>query len=129
MTVPFLTSSGSPLYVTEQRSAVPSTSSVVSTKVCPFFNSTEPAENCFTRTSGPFVSSIVATGKPSLSRTATNSSNLFLCSSCVACEKLKRATFIPLFINSSTTFGSFVAGPSVQTIFVFLIFLSSEIIP
>ncbi len=72
---------------------------------------------------GAFVSSIVATGKPSLSRTATNSSNLFFYALHVSrAKKLKRATFIPLFINSSTTFGSFVAGPSVQTIFVFLIF-------
>ena len=40
------------------------------------------------------------------------------CSSCEPCEKFSRATSMPAAASSKIVSGSFVAGPSVQTIFV-----------
>ena len=51
------------LYVIETIFSSPSTSSVVNVNVCPGFSSIFPFLKSFTRISGPFVSSSVATGR------------------------------------------------------------------
>ena len=70
---------------------------------------------------GPFVSSKIAIGSPSSARSFLTMSIRFFCSSCVPCEKFSLATFIPASISFRSTSSLSVAGPSVQTIFVFLI--------
>jgi hypothetical protein len=60
----------------------------------------------------------MATGRPisfAIARTALMTS---ACCSCVPCEKLIRATFIPAVMSARNTAGDDDAGPIVQTIFV-----------
>lgn len=90
-------------------------------KAVPFFRRTFPFLKEPRRISGPFVSSMVAMGRSSSSRRRTTRSSVFLCISWSPCEKLKRATAMPDRISSRKTLSSSVAGPIVQTIFVFLI--------
>ena len=105
-----------------QRVSSPSTSSsVVRVNSCPV-SSTEPFLKLRSRTSGPLVSSMAATGRSSSSRRALTASSRTLCSGWVPWEKLKRATFIPASIISRSTPSLSVAGPSVHTILVFLMF-------
>ena len=122
MCVPRETSLGRPAKLIDTISDVPCTSRVVSVKLCPAFSSTFGSANLPMRISGPFVSASSATGSPSSLRMRLTASTRTFCSSCVWCEKLTRATSIPESIRARSTFSSSVAGPSVQMIFVFLIF-------
>ena len=89
--------------------------------ISPRFSETEPSLNVFILTSGPFVSSMTAAETPILSRTARKVSTVFLCSSWVPWEKLRRATFMPARSIFSIISSLLLAGPSVHTIFVLLI--------
>ncbi len=128
MLPPSLTSCGSPLYVTEAFSCVPMHSSVVSVNCCPFSSVIFPPAKSRRRISGPFVSSSAATGSPSSFLTLQSVLYFSSCSSCVPCEKLKRATFIPALISLRIISSLSLAGPRVQIIFVFLIYFSIKCI-
>src|SRR5688500_1414381 len=70
------------------------------------------------RIRGPWRSPSIATGRPTslaMTRTALMTS---ACCSCVPCEKLMRATFIPAVMSARKTAGDDDAGPIVQTILV-----------
>ena len=99
----------------------PTRSLVVSVKKSPALSSAFPPSKSRVRISGPFVSSKIAIGSPSSARSFLTMSIRFFCSSCVPCEKFSLATFIPASISFRSTSSLSVAGPSVQTIFVFLI--------
>ena len=70
------------------------------------------------RYSGPLVSSRMATGRSSFSRTFLIRSIFSLCSGWVPWEKLTRATFMPASIIFSKISSRSLAGPMVQMIFV-----------
>ena len=77
-----------------------------------------PPVNCPILIFGPCRSCMMVTG-------VFNSSEIFLSkvmtaawSSCFPCEKFKRATSIPAFINSLIFSGELLAGPMVAIIFV-----------
>ena len=121
MLSPAFTSPGRSLYVMEQRVSSPSTSVVQRVNSAPSFSSTEPFLKDFSRTSGPLVSSMAATGRSSSSRRAFSWSRRALCPAWSPWEKLNRATFMPASSISRRTPSLSVAGPRVQTILVFLI--------
>ncbi len=82
--LPTCTSSTSPPYVMETRSASPFVSSVVRVNVSPVFSVTFfPSFNTPVRISGPLVSRRIAIGLPSSSRTFLSLSIRAFCSSCV----------------------------------------------
>ena len=81
--VPTSTSLGSPLYVTEAISELPINSLVVRVNLSPFSNIIFPSSKSLTLTSGPFVSSMAAIGRPNSFLNFLTLSNLPLCSSCV----------------------------------------------
>ena len=107
--------------------ASPGTSRVVSVNSPPSASSTGPAAKAFMRISGPLVSSIVATAAPSSSRTWRSLLSVASWLSCVPCEKLKRAAFMPVRMSSRSFSSSSTEGPMVQIIFVFLKKVSSNI--
>ena len=111
------------LYVIDAFSFVPSISSVVRIKSCPLSSSAFPSTKSQSRISGPFVSKRVATGKFNSLLILITFASFCFCSSCVPCEKLNLATFIPASINSLKVSSFSLAGPIVQIIFVFLILL------
>ena len=84
---------------------------------------TLPVLNVPVRYSGPLVSSMMAMGRSSSSRTFWIMRILASCSSCVPWEKLRRATFTPALHMAENTPGSLLAGPMVAMIFVFLMVL------
>ena len=127
MCTPGATSCGSFLKVTEQPSRSPGRSSVESVYFCPY-SSTTGVSNAPVRISGPLVSSRMATGTSSSSRSFFTMSARRLCSSCLPCDMLRRATFMPLRISLRRMASSSVAGPSVHTIFVFLIIRAPRVI-
>ena len=96
-------------------------SRVVRVNSWPVRSMTEPAAKDFSRTSGPLVSSMAATGRPSSARRAFRASRRPLCSAWLPWEKLNRATFMPASSICRRTPSLSVAGPRVHTIFVFLI--------
>ena len=79
MVSPGLTSFTRFLYVMDTFAWSPTTSSVVSVNVCPSTSSTLPSLKSPTLISGPLVSSSVATGSPSSSRSFSTLSLFFLC--------------------------------------------------
>ena len=116
---PGFTSRGRSLYVMEQMCSSPRTfSSVVRVNFCPSFSTTFPSLKSRVRISGPFVSRRVAIGRFSSRRSFRILLKRALCSACVPCEKLKRATFMPASMSPRIVFSSSLAGPSVHTIFV-----------
>ena len=115
---PALSCSGRSLYVTDTRVSSPSTSSVVRMNSAPSLSSTLPSLNVLILYSGPFVSSMIAIGRFIFSLTLLMRSIFSWCCSCVPCEKLSLATFIPasnIFDNVSSLSE---AGPIVQMILV-----------
>ena len=105
----------------EQRFSSPSIFLVVRVKVWPVMSSSFWFLKVPVLISGPLVSSSVATGILSSSRSLFITSARRLWSLWPPCDILNLATFIPLNISSRRTFSSSVAGPSVQIILVFLI--------
>src|SRR5699024_10289988 len=82
-----------------------------------------PPLNVCVLISGPFVSINMASVFPVFSDAFLIFVIRLRCSSSFPWEKFKRATFIPELINCSNTSIESEAGPMVQTIFVFLIFI------
>ena len=119
--VPRPTIFGRFLYVTETRSFDPTSSRAVSVKRCFSFKTTSPFSNCLMRISGPFVSIIIGSAMPSLSRIRLTLSICFLCDAWSPWLILNRATFIPAATISAKTRSSSHAGPIVAIIFAFLI--------
>ena len=125
MASPAFTSPDRSLYVMEQRVSSPSISLVQRVNSAPSFSSAEPFLKFFSRTSGPLVSSMAATGRSSSSRRAFSWSSRALWPAWSPWEKLKRATFMPESSISRRTPSRSVAGPRVQTILVFLILITT----
>ena len=119
MRSPGCISSHTPLYDTDTRFSLPTTSSVVNAKVSPSASVILPFSNVPMRNSGPFVSSMTASGMSSFSRTFFTAAIFFACSSCEPCDALMRATFMPAFAIAEITFSVSDAGPRVQMILVF----------
>ena len=99
------------------RSSLPTTGSVVSTNRASR-RSRVPVATLPMRIFGPHKSCITAMHRPVSTRAFCTASNRAWCSSYVPCEKLNRATSIPVRASSATCPGSSTAGPSVQTILV-----------
>ena len=121
-------SSAMPAYETETIFSLPTSSSVVNVKSSPSARFINPFSNVFMRYSGPFVSSIIAMGSPSFSRTFFIRFIFSRCSACVPCEKLSLATFIPARHICDRVSSFALAGPIVHTILVFLIHLLRKIV-
>ena len=119
--MPSLTSFINFLYVIDTISFVPTTSFAVRTNSFPCSKVTFSCSKLPRRISGPLVSRRTATGRFSSSLIFFTRLIVSKCSSVVPCEKLILATFIPSNISCFKTLSSFVAGPNVQIIFVFLI--------
>ncbi|OQA06264.1 MAG: hypothetical protein BWY65_02230 [Firmicutes bacterium ADurb.Bin373] len=115
---PLRTSPGRPGWVTGMSFLSPLTGSVVSVIRAPSARWTGSSLKYPRRISGPLVSSIMATYLPHSSAACRIASIFRLCSSCVPCEKFRRATFIPASINFFKIFTLSLAGPIVQTILV-----------
>ena len=96
----------------------PAISRVVNVNSSPVLSVTRPFSNVLMRYSGPRVSSMMATGSPSLSRTRRMRRIRSRCSSCVPWEKFSLATFMPARQSASSVASSSLAGPMVQMIFV-----------
>ena len=121
MVSPAFTSSTSPGKVMEAWLASPWHSSVTSVKRLPASSWAPPPWNSPRRISGPLVSNRLATGTFSSSRRRERVWKASRWLSWVPWEKLNRATSIPARIMLRMTPSETEAGPSVQTIFVFLI--------
>ena len=102
----------------EARRASPSTGSVVIVNSSPArASSTPPRSNAPSRIFGPCRSASTPTARPrGVGGRAHARDRRAACSSCVPCEKLRRATSMPASISSRIASGVDVAGPSVQTI-------------
>ena len=96
-------------------------SSVVKVKGSPSFKKTLPSLKVLMRNSGPLVSSRMGSGMFFSARTFLMTAIFCACSSCVPCEKLMRATFMPASAIAEMTSSVSEAGPKVQTILVFFI--------
>ena len=107
--------------MTETPVSSPGTSSTCSVNGAPSFSWTGPFAKVLMRYSGPLVSSMMAMGRFSCSRTRTMVSIFFLCSGWVPWEKLMRAMFMPALHMAVKTASDSLAGPMVQMILVFLI--------
>ena len=118
---PMFTSEARSLYVTETWSWFPSQSSQVKVKVSPSSRCILCSLKVFILYSGPFVSSIIAIGRFSCSRTLTMVLIFACCSSCVPCEKFSLATFMPARHISLRMSSFSLAGPIVHMILVFRI--------
>ena len=81
------------------------------------------------RYSGPLVSSMMAMGRFSFSRTFLTRSIFLCCSGWVPWEKFSRATFIPARHIRSRVSSLSQAGPMVHTIFVLRIAILLCLIP
>ena len=102
------------------REGVQGTLSVTTTISLPVSIATFPPPSMMpVRTSGPLVSSMMATGTPISSATLRTRSIMAFWLSWVPCEKLKRATFMPFSMSLRSVSSSSQAGPMVHTIFVF----------
>ncbi len=99
----------------------PTISSVVKVNVSPSFNFIFPVEKVLILNSGPLVSSMMGRGTFLRFLTFLIIAIFCACSSCVPCEKLSLATFMPASTKSDKTFSLSLAGPSVQIILVFFI--------
>jgi len=105
----------------ENLSFVPSTSVMEILTVSPAIKETMPSFMLFVRISGPFVSKRIAHILPVIFDASRMLTIRAPCSSKSPCEKFKRATFIPAFINLTSVSTDSLAGPIVHTIFVFFI--------
>ena len=112
------------VYVTLQIVSSPITSRVVRVNCCSLFRWTELFAKVFIRISGPFVSSIIAIGKPNSSLTFFIRSIRISWSLCEPCEKLSLQTLRPALKSSFKIFSESDAGPIVQTILVFFMLTS-----
>ncbi len=110
-----------PLKETATRVLSPTMSSVVKVKVSPSFKVIFPFSKVFILNSGPLVSRMIGRGTFFCSLTFFIFAIFAACSSCVPCEKLSLATFMPASISSESIFSLSLAGPNVQMIFVFFI--------
>ena len=119
---PGLSCWGSILYVTDTRVSSPSMSSVVRTNVAPSLSSTFPSLKVLILYSGPFVSSMIAIGRFIFVLTLLMRSIFSWCCSCVPCEKLSLATFIPASNILDNVSSLSEAGPIVQIILVLRIY-------
>ena len=99
----------------------PIISLVVKVNSSPAFSVILPFAKVLILNSGPLVSSIMGMGAFLISLTFFIVSIFCACSSCVPCEKFKRATFMPASMSSESISSLSLAGPSVQMIFVFFI--------
>ena len=77
------------------------------------------------RISGPFVSKMVATGRPMASRTDLSMFSRARCSVWLPWEKLNRAASMPVRMRVRIISSLSTAGPRVQIIFVLLIGVTS----
>ena len=90
-------------------------------KSLPSFSSAEPSLKVVTRTSGPLVSSMIATFFPLSAIASRMFANTPASASWVPWDMLILATFIPASIIFRSISLVLLAGPMVHTIFVFLI--------
>ncbi len=114
---PGATSFGSDLMGVGMMSPWPSRSRVVTVTVWPVFTSRLPFSNLPRRIFGPWMSWRMATGTPTFFAARRMRFTRRRCWSCVPCEKLSRATFMPARMSSSMISAESEDGPSVQMIF------------
>src|SRR3712207_2413330 len=124
---PTFKSSAISLYDTVHLSLFPIHSSIVMTNLSPSTRSIGSSKSPVL-ISGPLVSNKIATGMFNSSLILFVRSILSLCSSCEPCEKLNLHTFNPFNTNSLKISSESVAGPIVQTIFVFLFIITTLLI-
>ncbi len=121
MVSPVFTSCGRLGRLTGTTAASPSMSLVVNITVAPFFKVAWPSLSLPVRYFGPGRSMRIATFIPSRWLILLTARMYLAWTSCVPCDRLSRATFIPLLTRRSMTEAVPVAGPMVHTILVLLL--------